>query len=171
MNKVLAIAILVLMILPTVAGNTAKAHPFESSSGYIYWMSFGEALNYARENDKLIFVYVYTDWCPQCKKLDAITFNDETVQYYLSQKFICTKVNAESDREHECNGQVYTERQIAQMLEVEGYPTIIVLASRGGSLGSFSGYREPSQLQDVLVYFSDGYFREMPFDKWMRSRY
>lgn len=137
----------------------------------IYWLPFGEALRYAQENNRIIFAYVYADWCSQCKKMNSRTFTDPNIQEYLGYKFVCTAVNAESDREHECNGQRISEKQIAEMLEVDGYPTVVILASRGGGrLGSFGGYREPQQLQEILTYYGEGYFLQMPFNKYLKGR-
>lgn len=169
MNKTMLLLILILF-LPFAAAHPAGPNPPVLLSQQIYWMPFGEALKYARDLNKVVFVYVYTDWCPQCKRMNNLTFNDRTIQDYIYDKFICTKVNAESDIQHECNGQKYTEREIAQMLGVEGYPTMIVLASQGGSLGSFSGYRGPDELKDILIYFGDGHFQEMSFPQWMKGR-
>ncbi len=170
MNKAMTMLFIVIFILPFMVGFTAKSDSCETSDHGIYWMPFGEALKYARENDKIVFVYVHTDWCPNCKKMDDLTFSDATVQYYLREKFICTKINAESGVQHECNGQVYTEQQVAQMLGVDGYPTIIMLASSGGSLGSLSGYRDPVNLQQTLIYFGEGHYRKMPYNLWLKER-
>jgi thioredoxin-related protein len=103
--------------------------------------------------------------------MNNLTFSDANIQYYLSNNFVCTKINAESSTQHECNGQRLTEQQIAQTLQVDGYPTFVILASRGGgALGSFSGYHEPSELQEILTYYGERHFLEMPFDKWKKQR-
>ena len=171
MKKILKPAIIAIIILPILIGIAPRPAASGSENFSIYWLPFGEALRYAQENNTLIFAYVYTDWCSQCKKMNNRTFTDPTLQYYLSEKFVCTRINAESSTEHECNGQRYSEQQIAQMLGVNGYPTIVMLASRGGgNLGSFSGYREPNELQEILTYYGDGHFLQMPFNKWRKQR-
>ncbi len=170
MNRKLSTIIIAVIILPFLVGFSPASYHSETYDQWINWMSFGEALKYSRDVNRIIFVYVYTDWCPQCKKLDAMTFTDETVQYYLRNNFVCTKINAESDREHQCNGQTITERQIAQSLGVDGYPTMIMLAPLGGSLGAFSGFRESADLQQILIYYGEGHFLKMPYDKWLKNR-
>jgi thioredoxin-related protein len=169
MKRILRPFVMVMVILPLMVGITPSPAASGSSNLSIYWLPFGDALNYARENNRILFIYVYTDWCSQCKRMNNLTFSDADIQYYLSDNFVCTKINAESATEHECNGQRLTEQQIAQMLEVDGYPTFIFLASRGGgSLGSFSGYIDPSKLQEILTYYGERHFLEMPFNKWKK---
>ncbi|MGD0339717.1 MAG: thioredoxin family protein [Bacteroidota bacterium] len=170
MNRTLTIVFIAVFILPLMVGFTPKPHSSGTSNQYIYWMPFGEAIKYAKENEKIIFVYAYTDWCPQCKRMEALTFTDATVQYYLREKFVCTKINAESNVQHECNSQVLTEQQIAQSLEVDEYPTMIMLAPLGGSLGTFSGFHESTELQQILVYFGEGHYRTMPYNMWLKGR-
>jgi thioredoxin-related protein len=171
MKRILRPLVMVILFLPLMVGIT----PIPAASGAanlsIYWLPFGEAVNYAKESNKLIFAFVYTDWCSVCKRMDNITLSDANIQSYLSEYFVCTRINAESTREHECNGQRYTEQEIAQILDVDGYPTFVILASRGGgSLGKFSGYRGPNELQEVLTYFGERHFLEMPLDQWRKRR-
>jgi thioredoxin-related protein len=171
MKKILRPLVMMIVILPFLVGITPVSTASGSENLSIYWLPFGEAVNYARESNKLIIAYVYTDWCSVCKRMNNNTLSDANIQSYLGNNFVCTKVNAESSTEHECNGQRLTEQQISQMLGVDGYPTFIILASRGGgSLGRFSGYRDADQFQEVLTYYGERHFLDMPLDKWRKQK-
>lgn len=69
----------------------------------------------AKEN-KPVLVYVYTDWCPYCKKLENIYFADKTVKATLSQ-FIKVKLNPEHSREDD---------QLFDSWGGRGYPSLFV---------------------------------------------
>jgi thioredoxin-related protein len=170
MDKILTTLILIILFFPPTALYATGPEPSESMNQQIYWMPFGDALRYAKENDKIVFVYVYTNWCSQCKKMNDLTFPDPTVQYYLSTKFVCTKINAESEVQHDCNSQRYTEKQIAQMLEVSGYPTMLFLSPNGGSIMGISGYYSPDDIQPVLVYIGEDHYRSMPYRQWRQTQ-
>ncbi len=171
MKRILRPLAMVMLILPLLVGITPAPAASGSENLSIYWLPFGEAVNYARESNKLIFAYVYTDWCSVCKRMNTNTLSDPNIQSYLSEYFVCTKINAESSTEHECNGQRYTEQQISQILEADGYPTFVILASRGGgSLGRFSGYHDPDEFQEILTYYGDRHFLDMPIDKWRKQK-
>jgi thioredoxin-related protein len=171
MNKILNPLVIVIVILPFLVGITPVPTASGTENQSIYWLPFGDAVNYARESNKLIFAYVYTDWCSVCKRMNNNTLSDPNIQSYLSNYFVCTKVNAESSTEHECNGQRYTEQQLSQILGADGYPTFVILASRGGgALGRFSGYRDADDFREILTYYGDRHFLDMPMDKWLKTR-
>jgi len=52
-------------------------------------------LKKAKEEDKLIFVDCYTDWCGPCKWMSANVFPDEKVAALYNDKFINVKINME----------------------------------------------------------------------------
>jgi len=64
----------------------------------IEWLSFEQAVQRIAEdgdNEKKIFIDVYTDWCGWCKKMDKETFNDPEVRAYMIKNFYMVKFNAE----------------------------------------------------------------------------
>ena len=61
----------------------------------VNWMSWDEAVEANKQNPKLIFVDVYTDWCGWCKKMDASTFGNPVIAKYMSENYYAVKFNAE----------------------------------------------------------------------------
>jgi len=116
------------------------------SAAEITWAkSFDEAFKLAKEKNLPIMMDVYTDWCGWCKKLDKDVYSADSVAQ-LSQKFICLKLNPETDKEH------------GDLFKVEGYPTIIFLDASRKELNRITGYLPPddfaAEMKKVLSAFS-----------------
>ena len=56
---------------------------------------FGEAVEKARAENKLVFVDAYTTWCGPCKQMDKNTFSDENVAAFFNEKFVNLKLDME----------------------------------------------------------------------------
>lgn len=113
-----------LVLLATACKTTKVATPVKKSSSAVSWqegVSLYSVLDAATAADKLVFVDLYTDWCLPCKLMDQDVFSDRKMGKYLSDNFVCYKVNAEQG-----NGP-----DLAFLYEVKVYPTLLWLDSKG----------------------------------------
>jgi len=97
------------------------------------------ALSMARANHGKVVVDIYTDWCGWCKKMDQTIYTDPKV-VALSNKHVFLKLNAEDGGQ----GQRFASR-----MDVDGYPTTIILDENGRSLNSIAGY--PPSIQRFIA--------------------
>ena len=75
----------------------------------------------AGEQNKLVFVDFYTDWCLPCRLMEEEVFTDKELATYINQNFINYRVDAEKD--HGPN--------LAAIFEVKAYPTLLFLDTGG----------------------------------------
>lgn len=68
----------------------------------------------AKVSGKPLVLYVYTDWCPYCRKFEKHTLADAAVKKVL-ENFVLVRINPD-------NGS--RENQISEQYGVEGYPSI-----------------------------------------------
>ena len=76
--------------------------------------------------------------CFWCKKLDAVTFRDPRVANLMNQRFVLLKIDA--DR----------ELHLANQLEIESYPTLILAESSGKILTKVKGYKDADAFHEIL---------------------
>ena len=60
-------------------------------------ISFDEALKVAANENKLVFIDFYTDWCGPCKKMAREVFPQKEVGDFMNAKFVNLKLNAEKE--------------------------------------------------------------------------
>ncbi|MBR8535800.1 thioredoxin family protein [Carboxylicivirga sediminis] len=78
------------------------------------YVTFEEALQLAKEQDKLLFIDFYTSWCGPCKKLAKGPFMEPEIGDFYNTNFISLKLDAEREGKH-----------AAQLYGVNRYPTLI----------------------------------------------
>lgn len=80
----------------------------------------GRSLEKAKEKNKPIIVFFYTDWCGFCQRF-APTFNKITKMKEIKENFAIAFVNCEKEENQE----------IMHEYNVQGFPTVFVIDKNG----------------------------------------
>jgi thioredoxin-related protein len=144
------------------AGAVEEAKPLT-----LNWLSYNEGLALAEKENKYVLIYFYTDGCSWCKKMEKETFSDEEVKKILSDKFVAVKINAESNNKVIENGEEITERELAKLYQVTGYPTTWFLESNHSRVAPLPGYVTTEQFIPVLNYIGEGWHKSISFKEYM----
>lgn len=109
---------------------------------------FQQVLQMARDENKLIFVDVYTEWCAPCKKLDAEVFTIPEVGEFFNASFISYKLDAEEETQG---------IPLSEQWSVHSYPTLLFLDSNGQIIYKMIGFTTGDNLiesaQSVFSFF------------------
>lgn len=98
-------------------------------------ITYDEAINAAKAENKLVFMDFYTDWCGPCKMMMREVFPQKEVGDFMNEKFVCIKLNAEKEG-----------KELAKLYKVKAYPTFIAIDTNknivltkvgGGSANAF----------------------------------
>jgi len=92
--------------------------------------SFEDALLLAAEEDKLVFVDVYTIWCGPCVVMQESVFPLPEVGEFFNERFINYKLDAENEDQ---NGP-----ELAALYDIGVYPTYLILDHEGSELSRAS---------------------------------
>lgn len=118
----------------------ASAEPADASGETVRWRKDPAAAQHeATRTDRPILVYVGSEACGYCRKLERETWPDRHVSGILGQRFVPLHVDG-----HRSPG-------IARQLEVRAYPTVIALSPAGRLIGRVDGYRGPGEMRAFLV--------------------
>lgn len=101
--------------------------------------SFDEAKRLALQEEKMIFVDVYTTWCGPCRRMSREVFVDEAVASYFNDHYICLKLDAEHERRH----------GFFELYTPSAYPSFYWLTSQGELLDSRSGFMDATALLEA----------------------
>ncbi len=136
------ILIVTLLIFGFSCANKAKNEESESTemvndAGIKFFEgSFNDAKAKAKAENKLIFMDAYTSWCGPCKMMKKNTFPDALVGKLFNEKFVSVAYDME----------VGEGVDLAELYQVQGYPTLLFLDAEGKVLKNELGYRDPAGL-------------------------
>lgn len=114
------------LLLSPLISNAADGIQFFEGS----WKAL---LQLAKEQNKPIFVDVYTDWCPPCKRMDKEVLPLPAVGAVYNKSFINYKLDAEKGE----------GIKLAKQYEVGAFPTYLYLTPEGVLLARVLDYQEP----------------------------
>ncbi len=119
--------------------------PADSETSLTWETDWNNTLKQAAQAQRPVFMDFYTDWCPPCKKLAAVTFPDpRMIDYFKKENYLLIKVNPEKDRAAEEKFKVYS------------YPTLIVFNPQGVEIDRVLGFRTAEELIEVLEEVKKG---------------
>lgn len=95
----------------------------------------------AKVENKKILIDFYTDWCIPCKELDKYIFQDSTISQFLNERYVCLKINAESD---------YGKKIGKELNLQEAYPTVLLLNSDGKEIDRIIGLITPDKYFQLI---------------------
>ena len=131
--------------------------------------TFAEALKLAKEQDKMIVVDVFTDWCGWCKKMDKESYNNSEIKKLVKENFILVRLDAEGSGTNKYKGKQYKDSELASYFQVTGYPTTVFLDSDGKVIEftydkykykSLPGYYTADEFKKVLEYFKNEKYKD-----------
>ena len=140
----------------------------------INWMSLEDAVEAQNKEPRKIIMDMYTTWCGPCKLLDKNTFRNTDVATYINKNYYAVKFNAEGNTSVTFKEKKYSnpkfdaskkgrnsQHQLAGLLGVSAYPTIIFLDENGGLIAPIKGYHNPNQLEIFLKLFATNKHKEV----------
>ena len=79
-----------------------------------------QALEKAKDENKLIFLDAYASWCGPCKTMAATTFKNKEVGEFFNKNFINFKMDMEKHKQG---------RRLSQKYKLRAYPTLFFINS------------------------------------------
>lgn len=94
-------------------------------------ITYAEALQAAKTEQKQLFIDFYTSWCGPCKMMVRNTFPTKAVGDYMNKKFVSIQIDAEK-------GEGVA---LAKRFKITAYPTFVIVNNDDTEAARTSGYR------------------------------
>jgi thioredoxin-related protein len=124
----------------------------------IDWKSFEAVENDVKENPRMIFIEVYTDWCKWCKKLDNEVLTDSTIIGLLNENYYALRLNGEEKKSIRFFNQEFRYHPITKTHELArallgedlSYPAIVILNTSYEIEKIIGGFQTKEELTTIL---------------------
>jgi len=151
-----------------------------AESAEISWIDFETAYDSYKESGKKVFIYIYTDWCSYCKRMENSTFTNDSVIALLNENFIPIKFNAESKEgirfmEQEFNfvnqgNRGYHELAAALLQGKMAFPSVVFLSENFEMIQPIPGYQPPENMRNLLDFLGNNLYEEMTWQEYTDSK-
>ncbi|MBW3596134.1 MAG: thioredoxin family protein [Planctomycetes bacterium] len=126
----------VMLVVTVTASQRLRAEEAEApvwrEDTFVAWQA-------AQDTGRPLLLFVVADHCPYCKLMDRNTFSDHDVRSRLRDSFIAARVDAGRQPE------------LARKLQVQAYPTTVVVNQENRVIGAIPGYVEPREFERRLA--------------------
>lgn len=130
--------LLTFAIILLTAGSPAL--PTTQAQAAEHQISFDDALAQAKEQDSIVVIDFFTDWCIYCKHFDRDLADAETGIAEALEEVVFTSIDAEKGEGIE----------LAKRYGVTGFPTYVVIDDEGELIDRWSGYGGPDHFLGEL---------------------
>lgn len=161
-------------------GQTSTTEPAnDTEPSAITWMTWAEAMQAQALEPKKLLVYLHTDWCVLCRRMEGGPFQDSTLVEFVNNNFYPIKFDAESretwifhDEEYAYvrEGNLGYHELAAKFLDGQlSFPSLVFIDPNLEVIQSVSGYKEGRELERILVYFGLDYYMKTPWSTFERT--
>lgn len=131
------------------------------------WKAFEEAVTQSEEQGKKLLVDVYAAWCPWCQRLQREVYTDESVQAYVRDYFVLTRLDAENTEDSlSFRDYTLTPSEMAAGLGASGFPTTVFMDEEGRYITRLPGFMAAPEFLEVLTYIGSDAFVDFTFEEY-----
>jgi thioredoxin-related protein len=133
------------------------------------FLEIDEDIAEAKENGKHIMLFLDLQGCPYCTKmLDTSFFANNDTSNFIQKHFDVININIKGSREITWSeDEVFTEKELAQKLNVQYSPTVLFLDYDKNIVVRLNGYRSPENFKNILEYVNGKHYKNMKVSEYL----
>ena len=111
-----------------------------------------KAIAESQKSEKpLLLLFTGSDWCPPCKALEKNILATAEFKKYADENLVLLKLDFPSKKEQP-DAEKKQNGELAKKYKILGYPTVIVLNSKGKKLGNDVGYDGKKKVTEYIEW-------------------
>jgi thioredoxin-related protein len=130
----------------------------QSFAQELTWYNWEEGYAKAQQDNKIMLIDAYTDWCGWCKVMDQKTYTKAEIIDLIEKEFVPIKLNPELEGSYEFSKTSYTGRELIDHLSdnnFRGYPTTFFVFSKTDSKYMEVGYKDADAFKIILEKYAE----------------
>ena len=152
LSRIIGISLLLIIVSDTYAQNEESV---------MTWYKWEDGYKKAFAENKILMVYLFTNNCPHCVKMQKETFSNSKIVAMIDQDFIAVKVNPkEAGVSYRIDDKVYNGNELISYLTGNSmfsqsprmvYPTTAFIIPGADQFFLESGFQAPKTFRYILL--------------------
>lgn len=142
------LAVLLVFLFPASALAGAQETAAQRVDGRLTkgltFLNYEEAIKKATEENKLVMVFFWADWCRYCTQIRKEVFENDKVREPFEKSFVAVSVDMDNDPE-----------KLAGLIKPKALPTLAFLRPNGEVLGLLPGAVDLKNFIELVEYIGD----------------
>ncbi|MDR3614461.1 MAG: thioredoxin family protein [Candidatus Obscuribacterales bacterium] len=160
----------IFLLAAIVCGIAESIKPFEAPKK-IHWCSLGAAKSEALLSKKSVLYVFSANWCQPCKKLETVTFANQSVVDFINKNFIPVLV---IDQEKEKGENPPEIKRLQKQCSVTAFPTLTVVTPEFFEAAPNDLYSTGNKTEQLLVVSALGWNTDAAgdsYDHWLSNNH
>jgi thioredoxin-related protein len=142
----------------------------------INWIKIEDAINRSSSQPRKLFIYIYSDNCGWCKRMNDVSFSDSIIANYINDHFYPVKINSSLKEDVTLGSRTFKylpadpsknmpayHELVATLLNGRlAYPAISFLNEKMEYMGVDFGFKNPALLEAWLHFIAENEFLKTP---------
>lgn len=144
----------------------------------VKWVKLEQAEKLNQKNPKKILVFLYHDWCIDCKMMINTTFNQEVVAKYLNENYYPVKFDITTKDTVNFNSAVFVNEQkehpyhqfaVSLLGGKMNVPQMVFINGQNQLISLVPGYFLPKNVEPVLHFFKEDAFLTKKWEEYVKG--
>lgn len=151
----------------------------------ISWYEMEEAVKLNEKKPRKFLIYVYSDNCSWCRKMENETFSSRAVADYINQNFHAVKINSNIKRDINYNNRKFSyipaepntgspahhEFLVVLLQGRMAYPTVVCLDENMVYIDVERGFKSVAPFRNFLSYIVENVYQKgKSFDEYFSNQ-
>jgi thioredoxin-related protein len=144
----------------------------------VKWVTLEKAEKLNQKNPKKIIVFIYHEWCLDCKIMISTTFNHEIIAKYLNENYYPVKFDITSKDTVRFNGAIFINEQkehpyhqfaVSLLGGKMNVPQMVFINGQNQLISLVPGYFLPKNVEPVLHFFKDDSYLTKKWEEYVKT--
>jgi len=134
------------------------------------WPSFPDALEAAKESERIVLVDVWSRTCGWCRRQQTEVYTQPDLQGYILDTFELGRLDIDQDSDTlSYRGYTMSSQMLSAGFGATATPTTVFLEPDGTYITRLQGFHAYEDFYNVLRFIGSESFREMDFEQFMTA--
>ena len=161
------------ILLTSVTENLSSQ---QNRSSGIDWISIEDAVNKGLSEPRKLFIYIYSDNCGWCKRMNEVSFSDTIIISYINANYYPVKLNSSLSQDvilgsrtykfipadPSKNSPSYHELVVTLLNGRMAFPAISFISEKMEYMGVEFGFKNPPLLEAWLHFIGENEYLKTP---------